>query len=79
MSRKLKEKAANRLSSEKGAVIKRWGRKVTVALIYPNTYFVGMSNLGYQQVYHLLNQRDDTLCERVFLDRKSTRLNSSHT
>ena len=67
MSRKLKEKAANRLSSEKGAIIKRWGRKVTVALIYPNTYFVGMSNLGYQQVYHLLNQREDTLCERVFL------------
>jgi len=67
MSRKLKEKAANRLSSEKGTVIKRWGRKVTVALIYPNTYFVGMSNLGYQQVYYLLNQREDTICERVFL------------
>ncbi len=67
MSRKLKEKAANRLTSEKGAVIKRWGRKVTVALVYPNTYFVGMSNLGYQQVYHLLNQREDTICERVFL------------
>lgn len=67
MSRKLKEKAANRLTSEKGAVIKRWGRKVTVALVYPNTYFVGMSNLGYQQVYYLLNQREDTICERVFL------------
>ena len=67
MSRKLKEKSANRLSSEKGTIIKRWGRKVTVALIYPNTYFVGMSNLGYQQVYHLLNHREDTICERVFL------------
>ena len=67
MSRKLKEKVANRLSSEKGTIIKRWGRKVTVALIYPNTYFVGMSNLGYQQVYHLLNHREDTICERVFL------------
>jgi len=67
MSRKLKEKAVHRLSSEKGTIIKRWGRKVTVALIYPNTYFVGMSNLGYQQVYHLLNHREDTICERVFL------------
>ncbi|MBI4746546.1 MAG: TIGR03960 family B12-binding radical SAM protein [Deltaproteobacteria bacterium] len=67
MSRKLKEKAVHRLSSEKGTVIKRWGRKVTVALVYPNTYYVGMSNLGYQQVYYLLNQREDTLCERVFL------------
>ena len=26
-----------------------------------------MSNLGYQQVYHLLNHREDTICERVFL------------
>ncbi|MBM2838753.1 MAG: radical protein [Deltaproteobacteria bacterium] len=67
MSRKLKEKAVHRLSSEKGTIIKRWGRKVTVALIYPNTYYVGMSNLGYQQVYYLLNQREDTICERVFL------------
>jgi radical SAM superfamily enzyme YgiQ (UPF0313 family) len=67
MSRKLTEKAANRLSSEKGTIIKRWGRKVTVALVYPNTYYVGMSNLGFQQVYYMLNQREDTICERVFL------------
>lgn len=67
MSRKLKEKAARLLAREEGTVIKRWGRKATVALIYPNTYFVGMSNLGYQQVYHLMNQREDTICERVFL------------
>lgn len=67
MSRKLREKVIRRLSLEEGAVIKPWGGKVTVALIYPNTYFVGMSNLGFQQVYYLLNQRDDTLCERAFL------------
>ncbi|MEK6725553.1 MAG: TIGR03960 family B12-binding radical SAM protein [Deltaproteobacteria bacterium] len=67
MSRKLKEKSARRLFAESGTVIKRWGRKVTVALIYPNTYYVGMSNLGFQQVYYLLNQREDTICERVFL------------
>lgn len=67
MSRKLKEKAAGLLSREEGTVIKRWGHKATVALVYPNTYFIGMSNLGFQQVYYLLNQREDVICERVFL------------
>lgn len=67
MTWKLKEKAATLLFREKGTIVKTWGGKVTVALVYPSTYFVGMSNLGFQQVYYLLNQRDDTLCERVFL------------
>ena len=37
------------------------------ALAYPNTYFVGMSNLGLQTMYRVINQRPDTVCERVFL------------
>ena len=64
---KLKEKITTLLSREKGTIVKPWGGKVTVALVYPNTYFVGMSNLGFHQIYYLLNQRNDTLCERVFL------------
>jgi radical SAM superfamily enzyme YgiQ (UPF0313 family) len=38
-----------------------------VALSFPNTYFVGMSNLGLQTVYRLLNADDRVVCERVFL------------
>jgi radical SAM superfamily enzyme YgiQ (UPF0313 family) len=38
-----------------------------VALCYPNLYFVGMSNLGFQSVYQMLNAREDVLCERAFL------------
>ena len=38
-----------------------------VALCFPNTYFVGMSNLGLQTVYRLLNADDRVVCERVFL------------
>jgi len=38
-----------------------------VALCYPNLYFVGMSNLGFQGVYQLLNAYEDVLCERAFL------------
>jgi radical SAM superfamily enzyme YgiQ (UPF0313 family) len=38
-----------------------------VALVWPNLYFVGMSNLGFQAVYRLLNRTEDVVCERAFL------------
>jgi radical SAM superfamily enzyme YgiQ (UPF0313 family) len=38
-----------------------------VALAWPNLYFVGMSNLGFQAVYRLLNRMSDVVCERAFL------------
>ena len=41
--------------------------KTAVVLIYPNSYHVGMSNLGFQTVYRLLNELDDIVCERSFL------------
>ena len=37
------------------------------ALIYPGAYSLGMSSLGLQVIYSLLNQRGDTSCERAFL------------
>ncbi len=36
-------------------------------MVYPNTYEVGMSSLGFQVVYALLNEREDIVCERFFL------------
>lgn len=41
--------------------------RLRIALAFPNSYFVGMSNLGFQTAYRLLNQPDDAVCERVFL------------
>jgi radical SAM superfamily enzyme YgiQ (UPF0313 family) len=38
-----------------------------VALCYPNLYFVGMSNLGFQSVYAMLNAIPGVSCERAFL------------
>jgi radical SAM superfamily enzyme YgiQ (UPF0313 family) len=38
-----------------------------IALCYPNLYFVGMSNLGFQSVHQLLNAQADVSCERAFL------------
>jgi radical SAM superfamily enzyme YgiQ (UPF0313 family) len=59
-------KARRRLSREQGAVIKDWGGKVPIALVYPNSYYLGMSNLGVHAVYSLLNGYDNIVCERVF-------------
>jgi radical SAM superfamily enzyme YgiQ (UPF0313 family) len=67
MSWAQKKKAQAFLADEEGTVRKDWGGKVTVALVYPNTYAVGMSNLGFQTIYRHLNQRPDVVCERVFL------------
>jgi len=36
-------------------------------LIYPNSYRVGMSSLGFQLVYALLNEQETYVCERFFL------------
>ena len=47
------------------------GGRLRVALAFPNTYFVGMSNLGFQTVYSLFNAEDGIVCERVFLPPKS--------
>ncbi len=52
------------LDTEKGTVRKKWTGRLPVALIYPNTYPVAVSNLGFQLVYSLLNSRPDVVCER---------------
>src|SRR5256712_5543886 len=67
MSWNLRKKAQALLAEEQGTFHKEWGGKVAIALVYPNTYAVGMSNLGFQTIYWHLNQRPDVVCERVFL------------
>jgi len=65
------------LELERGSYLKKWTGLLPVALFYPNTYQVGMSSLGFQIVYHLLNRDDRIVCERLFLDeRLSPRLSS---
>ncbi|MGH9254838.1 MAG: radical SAM protein, partial [Vicinamibacterales bacterium] len=66
-----REHARELLSREVGYVRKPHGGKLRVALAFPNTYFVGMSNLGFQTVYRLFNAEADIVCERVFLPPKT--------
>jgi radical SAM superfamily enzyme YgiQ (UPF0313 family) len=65
-----RERALATLSKETGYIRKPHGGRVRVALAFPNTYWVGMSNLGFQTVYRLFNAQDDVVCERVFLPPK---------
>jgi radical SAM superfamily enzyme YgiQ (UPF0313 family) len=66
-----RERARELLSKEVGFVRKPHADRLRVALAFPNTYFVGMSNLGFQTVYKLFNAEADIVCERVFLPPKS--------
>jgi radical SAM superfamily enzyme YgiQ (UPF0313 family) len=67
-----RQKARQRLETENGAILKDWGGKLPFAFVYPNSYFIGMSNLGLQAIYALLNGREDCLCERVFWDKENS-------
>lgn len=66
-SRDLRDRAQATLAREVGPIVKPHRDRLRVALAFPNTYFVGMSNLGLQTVYRLFNDHDDVVCERVFL------------
>lgn len=61
------EKPARYTGGELNSVMKD-PREVDIrfAFCFPDTYEVGMSHLGMRILYSLLNQREDTYCERVF-------------
>lgn len=64
---------AETLARERGTIFKNPdGKAVRIALVYPNTYYLGMSNLGFQTIYRHLNERDDVVCERAFLPEPSS-------
>ncbi len=69
-ARDVRTQARETLAREFGYVRKPHGGRLRIALAFPNTYFVGMSNLGLQTVYRLFNADERVVCERVFLPAK---------
>lgn len=67
MSWELIRKNQALLDRETGFRKKVWGEGLTICLAYPHFYQTGMSNLGFQTVYKLINDIPFCLCERVFL------------
>jgi len=60
------KEARRRLAREEGVILKDWGGRLPIALIYPNSYYVGMSNLGLHTLYRYLNSYQDIVAERAF-------------
>src|SRR4051812_45314448 len=65
-----RERALSTIAKEVGYVTKPHGGRLRIALAFPNTYWVGMSNLGFQTVYRLFNAEPNIVCERFFLPPK---------
>ena len=60
------ETARQYLASEQGAIRRNWGGQVPIALVYPNSYAVGMSSLAMHGLYRCLNALPGVVCERAF-------------
>jgi len=60
-------RATDNRPAEIGAIRKSWQGRIRVVLAYPNSYYVGMSNLGFQTAYLMFNSIESMVCERAFL------------
>ena len=65
MRRRLVEKAKKILEKEQGTIIKSHAGKLRIALGYPNTYHIGMSNVGFQAVYRFWNEIKEKYPEKT--------------
>ncbi len=46
---------------------KKWRKNLKkVLLVFPNRYYIGMSNLGFHTIFKKINEIDDVICERGF-------------
>ena len=62
------QKPAQYIGGEMNAVNKPWDSvQAHFAFCFPDTYEIGMSHLGMKILYHLINERSDAVCERVFM------------
>ncbi len=61
------QKPARYIGQEWNSVVKDWAAtRVRLALAYPDTYEIGMSNLGLALLYDLVNRRPEFVAERVY-------------
>lgn len=60
------EKPARYTGGELNSVVKDRAGKTSVALIYPDVYEVGISNIGLKILYDIVNKQKDLVCERAY-------------
>ena len=51
---------------EPGQIIKDPKNRTSYLHVYPDKYEIGMSYVGLQTIYHIINSRDHFICERTF-------------
>ncbi|HEX8707052.1 MAG TPA: radical SAM protein [Pyrinomonadaceae bacterium] len=80
MNKKITDIYRQKLATEEDWVLKR-GAQLRIALCYPNTYEIGMANLGFHAMYELFNNIPEVSCERVFMpdERELREYQKSHT
>jgi radical SAM family uncharacterized protein len=62
------EKPGRYTGGELNQTVKDWDAvPVRIALLFPDIYDIGMSNLGLAVLYEIVNARPDALAERVYL------------
>lgn len=69
--------ARARLADELGTIFKEAPERV--ALVYPSPYRVGMSSLGFQQIYRTINESKGRSAERAFLPDDEVARGTLHT
>ncbi len=70
-TREAKTRFRKQLSREEGTISKDWGGRLPIALVYPNSYYLGMSNLGLHTLYRLCNSHNEIVAERAFWEREN--------
>ncbi|MGC8765705.1 MAG: TIGR03960 family B12-binding radical SAM protein [Brevinematia bacterium] len=60
------EKPSRYTGGEWNSIVKDPSGKTRITLIYPDSYEIGISNLGLKILYNVLNQRKDIYCERAY-------------
>ncbi len=64
------EKPHRYTGTERNIVVKDHKDKVSVVLVFPDVYEIGMSYLGFQFLYYYLNRLENVVCERVYVPYK---------
>ena len=63
----IRKRALERIANEKVLYERRRGGDISVCVIYPNVYRLGMANLGFQAVFHIFESDARVAADRAFL------------
>ena len=75
----IRKRALERIAREKVLYERRRGGDISVCVIYPNIYRLGMANLGFQAVFHIFESDTRVAADRAFLPDADEREQMSQT